>query len=110
VTKKKLLVLILIILLLVTVPVTIFFLQKQQQSSSKATAATTLTFTPATTTTNTPVIKAVGDNIPLVITVHPGTNSVGSVKLVIDYDPTKLATIAAATTPDDDGPTLRETE
>jgi len=56
---------------------------------AKVSPSTTINFNP------TPQTVAVGQNINLDIIMNPGTNQVDFAKLVINYDPTKLAILPA---------------
>ncbi len=86
---KKLLLLGFIAVLLVIIPLTVFIVQQQQKTQSSAQKSTTLGFNPSSTTVN------VGDTVNLDIMMNPGNNQVSFVKLIINYDPTKLATASA---------------
>lgn len=87
---KKLLLFGFIFVLLIGIPLTVYMLQQRQQTRSHAQASTTLSFSPPS------LDKTVGETIPLDININPGTNSVIAIKLVIAYDPTKIATMEAA--------------
>jgi hypothetical protein len=95
---KKLFLIGFILILLVGIPLTIYFLQKQQETRSKAQKSTNITFSPESSASS-PIQKNIGDSIPLDIMVDPGTNLVSFVKLEIDYDQDKLATVAGAFVP-----------
>lgn len=74
-----------IAVILAAIPITLFLLSRQQQTKSGATAATILSLTPPSAT------KKVGDTQSFDIVLDPGgTNQVSFVKLVINYDSTKL--------------------
>jgi hypothetical protein len=86
---KKLLLFGFIAVLLVVIPLTVYLVQQQQKTRSGAAPSTTLGFNPASKT------AAVDDTINLDVMMNPGTNQVSFVKLIINYDATKLATAAA---------------
>lgn len=73
----------------VALPLTIYLTQQQQNIQSKAEASTTLSFTPASSST-TPLSHAVNDQIPLTISLTPGSNLISIVSLEITYDVSKL--------------------
>lgn len=87
---KKLFLIGFIIILLIAIPVTIYFLQQQQQTKSRAEKSTVLKFSPDSTQAS-PIMKQIGDSIPLDVMVDPGTNLVSYVKLQIQYDTDKLS-------------------
>ncbi len=91
---KKLFLIGFIVVLLIGIPVTVYFLQQQQETRTRAQKSTTLTFAPDSSQTN-PIVKKVGDTIPLDVTVNPSTNLVSFLKLQIQYDTDKLATASA---------------
>jgi len=88
---KKLLLFGFIAVLLVAIPLTVYIVQQQQQTQGGAAPSTTLGFNPASKTI------AVNDTVSLDVMMNPGTNQVSFVKLIINYDATKLATAAAGT-------------
>jgi len=94
ISAKKLFLIGFIVVLLVGIPLTIYILQQQTQTQQNAQASTTLSFSP-TSSSAAPIQKSVGDSIPLVISVDPGTNLVSFVKVEIQYDPSILATASA---------------
>src|SRR5262249_6792261 len=85
-----------IVVLLAGIPLTLYLLQKQQEVRSRAEKSTTISFSPDSSATN-PIQKQIGDSIPLDVMVNPGTNQVTFVKLEVQYDPDKLATMGATT-------------
>ena len=88
-TPKKLILAGFAIVLLIGIPL-MFFLLKQQKNTANPTASTTLSLTASTTTVN------VGDTFNLDLNVDPGgVNQVSFLKLVLNYDTTKLATLDA---------------
>ena len=86
---KKLLLFGFIAVLLVVIPLTVYLVQQQQKTKSGAAPSTTLGFNPASKSV------AVNDTVNLDVMMNPGTNQVSFVKLIINYDATKLATSAA---------------
>jgi hypothetical protein len=88
-TKRKIFMVAAALLLLISIPLTLSILSQRQDPRQRAAASTTLTFTPASTTAS-PLVKNVGDSIPLDIMVNPGTNLVTFVRYQITYDPTKV--------------------
>jgi len=86
---KKLLLFGFITILLIVIPLTVYLVQQQQKTQSGAAPSTTLGFNPASKT------AAVNDIVNLDVMMNPGTNQVSFVKLIINYDATKLATSAA---------------
>jgi PKD domain len=91
---KKLFLIGFIVVLLVGIPLTVYILQQQTNTQQHAQASTNLAFSPTSSSTA-PIQKNVGDSIPLDITVDPGQNLVSFVKIVIQYDPSILATASA---------------
>ena len=91
---KKLFLIGFIVVLLIGIPLTVYLLQQQQNISSHAQASSNLAFSPDSTSAA-PIQKNVGDSIPLDVSLDPGKNLVGFVKLVIQYDPSVLATASA---------------
>lgn len=83
--KKKLLLLGFVAVLLVVIPISVFVAQKQQTTRSKAAPTTKLSFSPQTLSSTT------GAVLKFDINIDPGSNQVSFVKLVINYDPTKLS-------------------
>lgn len=94
--KNKLVLLGFFVVLLAVIPLTVYLLQKQQQTRSQAAPTTKLSFTPSSSQAS-PIAKTVNDQIPLDIMLDPGQNVVSYAKLVIKYDPSKLATSSAGT-------------
>ena len=88
---KKLFLIGFVVLLLVGIPATVYLVQQQQEIRSRAEKATNLSFQPESSV-GTPIVKAIGQDIPLDIMVDPGTNLVSFVRLEIQYDPDKLST------------------
>ncbi len=84
-----------ITVLLVAIPITTWLISQQQQTKSNAEKSTVLSFSPDSTQ-STPIIKNVGDSIPLDLMINPGVNLVTYAKIEIQYDPAKLATDSAA--------------
>lgn len=84
ISKKKLLLLGSLFAILLVIPLTIYLLQQQQNTQTKADKTTTLSFSPNTAT------ATVGGQISMDVVVTPGNNQVNFIKLVIDYDSTKL--------------------
>ncbi|RJQ27477.1 PKD domain-containing protein [Candidatus Parcubacteria bacterium] len=80
-------------LLLLSIPLTLFFVSKQQEIRSRATPSTTLSFNPANVT------ATLNEPFTVDVNVDPGQNVVSSVKLVINYDTTKLEVTSADVTP-----------
>jgi hypothetical protein len=102
---KKLLLVGFIIVLLVAVPVTVYLVQQQQQTKSSAEAATKLSLVES------PKTVKKNENVTFDIIADPSNiNQIGYIKLVLIYDPTKLATItgsfAVAQWPSSDGSTF----
>ena len=84
---KKLLLVGFIVVLLVAIPVTVYLVQQQQKIKSSAEAATTLSLLPLTQTAK------IGETTTFEIWIDPASiNQVQSVKVVLTYDSTKLAT------------------
>ena len=79
-----------IVFLLAAIPAAVFLVKTTTNTQSHATPATTLTFTPPSASAS-PISANVGDTIPLTLNIDPGTNLVTSVKVYIQYDPTKLS-------------------
>ncbi len=93
-SPKKIILLGFIIILLIAIPLTLYLVQKQQQTKGNAQAATSLSFVPSSTNTS------VGQTVSFDISLDPGgINQVSFVKLIIDYDPTKLSTAGAGLVP-----------
>jgi hypothetical protein len=91
---KKLFLIGFVVLLLIGIPVTVYLVQQQQQITTRAEKATNLSFQPDSSV-GAPITKDIGQDVPLDIMVDPGTNLVSFVKLEIQYDPDKLATVSA---------------
>ena len=89
---KKLLLFGFIVVLLIAIPLTVYLVQQQQKTKSGAAPATTLGFNPASKTIG------VNDTVNLDVMMNPATNQVSFIKLIINYDETKLATAAAGST------------
>lgn len=83
-SKKKLLLLGFVFVMLLVIPLTVYLAQQQQQTQSHANPNTRLTFVPAN------VPSSIGGTATFTVNVSPGSNVVGNIKLVIDYDSTKL--------------------
>lgn len=102
-SPKKLILLGLGVILLVAIPLTVFIAQKQQQTRSSASPSTNLSFVDTTTQTPTsatnPKTVSVGDDISFDVVMNPGTNVVGGLTLIINYDSTKLAITGEGITP-----------
>lgn len=94
VSGKKIFLIGFVVVLLVGIPLSVYLLQQQQEVRSRAEVSTNIGFTPSSTEAA-PIQKAVGEAIPLDITVDPGKNLVSYVKLEIQYDPDLLATDSA---------------
>lgn len=90
---KKFFLLGFILVLLVAIPLTVFLTQKRQQVTSQATPATTLSFVPTSANAST------GQTINFDVMMNPATNQVSFVKLIINYDATKLTKGDAGITP-----------
>ena len=75
---KKLFLIGFVVLLLVGIPATVYLVQQQQEIRSRAEKATNLSFQPESSV-GTPIVKAIGQDIPLDIMVDPGTNLVSFV-------------------------------
>jgi hypothetical protein len=84
-SKKKVLLLGFLVLVIIAIPITIFLVQTQLQTRTQATPNTTLSFTPGTQSAE------IAEDVQFDILMSPGNNQVNYVKLVIKYDPTKLA-------------------
>lgn len=90
---KKILLVGFVIVLLIVIPVTVYLVHLQQSATTSIVPSTNLSFIPASQSTT------VGNTISFDINMDPGTNQVSSVKLLISYDATKLATTGAGFTP-----------
>ncbi len=90
---KKLLLLGFVLVLLIAVPLTVYLVQQQQQTTSDAIKSTTLSFTPAAQSTT------VDGEVSFDVTVDPGQNQVSFVKVILDYDSTKIATSGSGFVP-----------
>lgn len=102
---KKLLLVGFIIVLLVAIPVTVYLVEQQQRTKSSAEAATKLSLI------QTPQTVKVGEKITFDVIADPSNiNQIGFIKLVLLYDPTKLATVpgsfAVSQWPSADGSTF----
>lgn len=94
--QNKMFLLGILVILLVAIPLTVYMLQKQQETRSHATAATTIYFAQSGSTNQISTFQAtIGDTLNFDIYVNPGSNIVDTVKMVIDYDMTKLKTASA---------------
>lgn len=89
ITKRQLLTGGFFVLFLVGLPATIFLAQRPQEQRSRAGASTTLSFTPSTTLAS-PGQKQVGNTVSFDVMIEPGTNLPSTVKLEMQYDPTKF--------------------
>ncbi len=85
---KRLILLGFIAVLLIAIPLTVYLAQQQQKIRSSAEALTVLSITSLTKT------FAVGDNVPLRISINTGANAVTRLKMTINYDNSKLSTSA----------------
>lgn len=92
-SPKKLLIIAVIVILLIAIPLTLYLLQQQQEVRSHAQAASTLSFAPDSST-SAPIQAKVNDPVDLDLYVDPSSNLVSIVRLEIQYDSTKLATIS----------------
>ncbi len=97
---KRLVLIGFIVILLVAIPVAIYLVKTTTNTQSHATPATNLTFTPPSSNPA-PITANVGDTVPLTLNIDPGTNLVTSVKVYIQYDPTKLSASSTAFTVND---------
>jgi len=102
---KKLLLVGFIIVLLVAIPLTVYLVGQQQKTKSSAEAATKLSLV------QTPQTVKVGERITFDVFADPSNiNQIGFIKLVLLYDPTKIATVpgsfAVAQWPSADGSTF----
>jgi len=92
-TPKKLILAGFAVVLLIAIPLMFFLLKQQKNVTTTATAATVVSLSPSSSTVNT------GDLVNLDINVDPrGVNKVSFIKLVLNYDATKLATLDAGFT------------
>ncbi len=102
-SPKKLILLGLGVILLIAIPLTVFVAQKQQQTRSNASPATNLSFlnttTQTPTTATTPKTVSIGETVSFDVVMNPGTNVVGGITLIINYDSTKLAVEGQGITP-----------
>lgn len=102
-SPKKLILLGLGLILLIAIPLTVFVAQKQQQTRSNASPATNLSFLDTTTqtptTATTPKTVSIGDTVSFDVVMNPGTNVVGGITLIINYDSTKLSVEGQGITP-----------
>lgn len=102
-SPKKLILLGLGVILLIAIPLTVFVVQKQQQTRSNASPSTNLSFldtaTQTPTTATSPKTVSVGDTVSFDVVMNPGTNVVGGLTLIINYDSTKLAVSGQGITP-----------
>jgi len=89
VTKKQFIAGGVLALFLIGLPAVIFLAQKPQEQRSRASASTTLSFTPSTSTT-TPLQQQVGNTVSFDVMINPGTNLPSTVKLEMQFDPTKF--------------------
>ncbi|MBI5045033.1 MAG: PKD domain-containing protein [Candidatus Levybacteria bacterium] len=93
-SAKKLLLIGFIVVILIAIPITVFLLQQQQELRSRAAASSILSFTPTSTASN-PIQVKNGDAADLDIFIDPGSNLVSFIKLELQYDSQKLATVGA---------------
>ena len=107
ISAKKILLLGFIVVMLVAIPLSVYIAQKQQQTKTQAAPSTSLSFNPSKVDA-----KKVGETINFDIMLDPGAgdppNQVSFVKLIINYDPLKIATDAAGFVPTDAFPTTLE--
>lgn len=92
-SAKKIIIIALIAIVLIAIPVTVYLLQQQQTTQSQAQDSSTLSFTPASSV-GSPIQAKLDDPIDLDLYLDPGTNSISFVRLEVQYDSTKLATIS----------------
>ncbi len=90
---RKILLILFVLILLIAIPATIYLVQKQQEAKTSSVPATNLTLTPGSQS------ATVGDDVNFDINMDPSTNQVSSVKILISYDATKLATDGAGFVP-----------
>lgn len=95
---KKLLLLGFIIVLLIVIPLTVYLVQQQQKTQVGAAPTSVLSLINPTTNTAS-VSTQVGQSFNLDVSLNPGSNQVSFVKLVINYDQTKLATASSGLVP-----------
>lgn len=95
---KKLLLFGFIVVLLVAIPLTVYLVQQQQKTQSGATPTTALSLAESGTT-NTTVDTTVGSTVVFDVNIDPGQNLVSAVRVIINYDPVKLATASAGFVP-----------
>lgn len=86
---KKLLLLGFVVVLMVVIPLTVYLVQQQQKLKVGAQAASTLSFTVTPGSSST--ISKSTDAASFDVMLDPSTNQVSFVKLVINYDSTKLS-------------------
>lgn len=104
---KKILLLGFIVVMLTAIPLSVYIAQKQQETRTQAAPSTSLSFNP-------PKHDAakVDETVSFDIMLDPGAgdppNQVSFVKLIINYDPLKLATDAAGLLPTSAFPTELE--
>lgn len=84
--KKRLLIIGIIILLAVALPITVYLVQQQQTLRQRAEQAKTISFSPPSVTV------APGQKAEVKVEIDPNGSSVRHLKLVVDYDETKLET------------------
>ncbi|MBI2621132.1 MAG: PKD domain-containing protein [Candidatus Levybacteria bacterium] len=84
-SRKKLLLIGFLFVILLVIPATVFLVQQQQDLRTRATPNTTLSFVPSEQT------ATVGAKLNFEIWVSPGNNQVNFIKLVINWDATKLS-------------------
>ena len=89
-TRRQFILLSFIIFLVIVVVLLLNTVQHPQETRSRAVQSTTISFLPISTP-STPLIKNIGDEVPLNIQISPGQNVVSLVSMEIDYDPTVLS-------------------
>jgi len=101
---KKFLVFGFIFILLAAIPLTVWLItqtsNQNTETRSRALKATRITLSPASTSTS------VGSTVSFDVNLDPGSNNVTFVKLVITYDPTKLATTSSGIVVTQNTPTV----
>ena len=100
-SHKKFFLLGFLLVILIAIPLTVYVAQQRQQTDTKAAVSTKLSFVPASSTLE------VGEILTLDIELDPASktpsNQVSFVKLSINFDPTRFATLSGA-----EGESLRE--
>jgi len=92
-SAKKIIIIALIAIVLIAIPVTVYLLQQQQTTQSQAQDSSTLSFTPPSSV-GSPIQAKLDDPVDLDLYLDPGSNAVSFVRLEIQYDSTKLATMS----------------